>query len=222
MFSVYGASGRLFRGTLEQMRQIGGVHAADRLRAIDPAARDGHDSALREAAELGGAAATPIQRSALAAYATVQQRQAQHWYDLAASDVMSRRPQTLAVDATIGQAWQQLAHRGHGQAPVVNPQGVLVGMVTRASLMQIEQWPGPQADAREWTDWRGQGIGSIMITPVPSAAPATRLRLVAAALLDADLPGLPVVDDDGRISGFVSRSDLLHAALRDAGLDTWI
>ena len=35
------------------------------------------------------------------------------------------------------------------------------------------------------------------------------------------LPGLPVVDDVGRVIGFISRSDVLRAALRDAGLDVW-
>ena len=34
MFSVYGASGRLFRGTLEQLRQVAPVHSVDRTRAI--------------------------------------------------------------------------------------------------------------------------------------------------------------------------------------------
>jgi CBS-domain-containing membrane protein len=29
------------------------------------------------------------------------------------------------------------------------------------------------------------------------------------------------VDDEGRVIGFVSRADILRAALRDAGLDAW-
>ena len=222
MFSVYGASGRLFRGTLEQMRQIGQVHGADRLRAIDPTGRDGRDSAAREAVEYGaGATATPVQRSAIAAYAMAQQPAPHAWHELPAADVMARRVQTLSADASIGLAWQQLSHRGHGQAPVVNAQGILVGMVTRASLMQVEQWPGPDAGQPDWDDWRGRGIESIMVTPVPSVEPQTSLRQVADALLESGLPGLPVVDDDGHVSGFVSRSDVLHAALKDAGLNAW-
>ena len=60
-----------------------------------------------------------------------------------------------------------------------------------------------------------------MVTPVPSVAPQTDLRHAAGALLDSDLPGLPVVDDDGQVVGFVSRGDVLRAALRDAGLSVW-
>ena len=47
------------------------------------------------------------------------------------------------------------------------------------------------------------------------------MRRVARALLDSGLPGLPVVTDEGQVSGFVSRTDVLRIALKDAGLDVW-
>ena len=222
MFSVYGSTGRLFRGTLDQMRQIDKVRASDRTRALEPIARDGHDSAVREAVEYGAPTVTTQQRSAIAAYATTQQTPAQHgWYDQAVSDVMSRTVLSLPADTSIHQAWQQMQHHGRGQAPVVNESGILVGMVTRADLVRLEQWPGPSAQQQAWDDWREQAVESIMVTPVPSVAPQTDLRHAAGALLDSDLPGLPVVDDYGQVVGFVSRGDVLRAALRDAGLSVW-
>ena len=60
-----------------------------------------------------------------------------------------------------------------------------------------------------------------MATPIPSVSPTADLRRAASALLESDLPGLPVVDDGGQVIGFVSRSDVLRAALKDAGLDVW-
>ena len=230
MFAVYGSTGRVFHGTLEQMRQmrqIGKVHAADRTRAIEPIARDGHDSAVREAVEYGAplqAAApahAPQQRSAIAAYETAQQLPTHGWYDMTVAEVMSTSVLTLAIDINVQQAWQQLTRHGRGQAPVVNANGILVGMVIRADLLRFEQWPASAADLQAWDDWRAQGIESIMVTPIPSVAPTTDLRRAASALLESDLPGLPVVDDSGQVMGFVSRSDVLRAALKDAGLDVW-
>ncbi len=224
MFSIYGTTGRVFRGTLDQMRQINKVHAPDRTRTLEPTVRDGHDSAVREAVEYGGVtAASPQQRSAVATYATIQQAPAHHqgWYDMPVSEVMSGKVLSLTVDTSIYQAWQHLQRHGRGQAPVVNAKGILVGMVTRADLVRFEQWPGPSAVQQEWDDWRTQDIETIMVTPVPSVAPTTPLRHAATALLDSALPGLPVVDDDGRVAGFVSRADVLRAALKDAGLDVW-
>ncbi len=227
MFSVYGSTGRVFHGTLEQMRQIRKVQAAERSRAIEPSARDGHDSAMREAVEYGTSfnasapAHLPPQRAAIAAYETAQQLPSHGWYDLAVSEVMTGSVLTLAIDNNVQQAWQQLTLHGRGQAPVVDANGILVGMVTRADLVHFEQWPGAAADLQAWDDWRAQGIESIMVTPIPSVAPTTDLRRAASALLESDLPGLPVVDDAGQVVGFVSRSDVLRAALKDAGLDVW-
>lgn len=227
MFSVYGSTGRVFHGTLEQMRQIRKVHAPDRSRAIEPSARDGHDSAVREALEYGAplqalapAHAAP-HRVAIAAYETAQQLPTLGWYDMAVAEVMSRSVLTLAIDLSVQQAWQKLTRHGRGQAPVVDSKGVLVGMVTRADLVRFEQWPGLAADQKTWDDWRAQGVESIMVTPIPSVAPTTDLRRAASALLESDLPGLPVVDDAGQVLGFISRSDVLRAALKDAGLDVW-
>jgi CBS domain-containing protein len=224
MFSVYGAAGRVFRGTLDQMRhQVDKVHAADRVRAIEPAARDGHDSALREAVEYGAPIATPQQRSAISAYEMTQQPPThQGWYDMAVADVMTRKVLSLSVDASVQDAWQQLQHHGRGQAPVVNAQGILVGMLTRADLVRVGQWPDAGAGSTAQDDWRTQRAETCMMTPVPSVASQTPLRHAASGLLDSGLPGLPVVDDEGQVIGFVSRADILRAALRDAGLDAWV
>lgn len=220
MFSVFGPTGRVFQGTLEQMRQVRPVHAADRTRAIEPTVRDGSDSAAREAVEFGSTG-TLVHRSAIAAYTATQHTESHGWYDMAVADVMSRPVLTLPVDSSIYQAWQQLEHHGRGQAPVVNAGGILVGMLTRGGLANLARWPEPDAPTGDWQGWRARGVETVMVTPVPCVSPVADLRRAAGALLDSGLPGLPVVDEDGRVIGFVSRSDVLRAALRDAGLDIW-
>jgi len=226
MFSVYGSTGRVFQGTLEQMRLIRQVHAAERIRPMDPAARDGHDGAVREALEYGSPVPvpvpTPAHRPAIAAYAATQQHSTAHgWFDMSVSEVMSRPVLTLPVDTGLYEAGQLLSHHGRGQAPVVNADGILVGLLTRGDVSIAGQGPKPGASEQVWETWRTQSIEAVMETPVPSVSPAADLRRAATALLDSGLPGLPVVDDVGRVIGFISRSDVLRAALRDAGLDVW-
>ena len=222
MFSIYGPTGRVFQGTLEQMRQISQVHAADRTRAIAPLLRDGRDGAVREAVEFGAPtpAAVP-QRAAIAAYATHQQTEHRAWHVLLASEVMHTPVLTVHVNSRIDDAWRQLVLQGRGQAPVVNADGVLVGMVTRAQFVYRMVWPTPQDAVQAWEDWHAQSVEAVMLTPVPSMAPDADMRRVASALVESGLPGLPVVTDDGRVEGFVSRTDVLRVALNDAGLDVW-
>jgi CBS domain-containing protein len=222
MFSIYGPTGREFKGTLEQMRRVRQVHAADRSRAIEPTLRDGHDSATREAVEYGAPlSGDPARRSAIAAYAASRQAMHQAWHDLPASKVMHAPVLTVRQDMRVDDAWRELARHGRGQAPVVGFSGVLVGMVTRAALVDSAQWSDAAADARASVDWRAQSVEAVMLTPIPSVAAQADMRRVASVLVDSGLPGLPVVDDDGRVIGFVSRVDVLRVALEDAGLDAW-
>jgi CBS domain-containing protein len=60
-----------------------------------------------------------------------------------------------------------------------------------------------------------------MWSPVASVALGTDIRRVARVLLDTGLPGLPVVDAEGLVIGFVSRSDILQAVDADPPLDLW-
>lgn len=227
MFSVYGVSGQLFRGSAEQLRQIGGVGATDRLRATAAIGRDGQDPASGGSAR--GLQTAPrddgqrddAHRAALLAYAQAQQPVlARHpLRDVAA--VMSRKVITLPQTLTVEEAWHTLAHEGVGQAPVVDRAGVLLGLLTRADLISPQRLPSPGAHALVWRAWLSQRVSDIMVTPVASVAADTDIRHVARVLLDTALPGLAVVDDQGTVIGFVSRSDILRAVVADPPLDLW-
>ena len=66
-----------------------------------------------------------------------------------------------------------------------------------------------------------QPVSDVMWSPVASVALGTDIRRVARVLLDTGLPGLPVVDAEGLVIGFVSRSDILQAVVADPPLDLW-
>jgi CBS domain-containing protein len=81
--------------------------------------------------------------------------------------------------------------------------------------------PGPHTHALVWQAWLVQPVTELMFTPVPSVSPDTDIRRLARVLLDTGLPGLPVVDDAGRVTAFVSRTDILRAVVADPPLDLW-
>lgn len=223
MFSVYGIQGRLFRGSLEQLRKVGGVDALTRSRAVQPIGREGRDKALEDA----GAFATTLANSArpegtpsaaMAAYAPAQPpRQPLR----AVRSLMSTPVIRLPSSATVQQAWQTLADQHVGQAPVVDEKNQLVGMLLRADLLKPERLPAPDAPASAWHAMLLQNVADLMVTPVPSVVADADIRRVARVLLDTALPGLPVVDDTGDVLGFISRSDILRAVVTDPPLDLW-
>ena len=135
--------------------------------------------------------------------------------------VMSSTVVTIAATSTVEQAWQVLAQSNLGQAPVVSGDGLLIGLFTRADLLRPERLPGPDSHAQAWTEMLAQSVVEVMWTPVASVSPESDIRRVASVLLDSGLPGLPVVEDEGHVIGFVSRSDILRAVVADPPLDLW-
>ncbi|OIP19736.1 MAG: histidine kinase [Comamonadaceae bacterium CG_4_9_14_0_8_um_filter_60_18] len=230
MFSVYGMQGRLFRGSLEQLRQVGGVGALTRTRRVLPIGHEGRDALAESSGSYVESEATRLsrasgqddtRRSPLAAYAQADAGGATRRPLSLVRDVMSQPPVTLSDGATVLQAWQLLSEKSLGQAPVRDADGHLVGLLTRADLLSPDRLPTPDAHALVWQALMQQSVQSIMVTPVPSVAPDSDIRRVARALLDTGLPGLPVVDDSGAVIGFVSRSDILRAVVTDPPLDLW-
>ncbi len=218
MFSVYGASGRLFRGTLEQLRELGPVHPVDRTRVVERVWRDEQPPAPVPHPSEGD---NPRHREALAAYSRPPPPAGQRWTRMPVGEVMSREVLTLRDSDPVSRAWRQLDQHQVAQAPVVNAAHVLVGMVTMTLLAKLytssqfeERMPARRTIA-------SQTLASCMLTPVPSVAAGADLRRAAGLLLESALPGLPVVDEDGRVTGFVSRSDVLRVVLDDTGIDQW-
>jgi len=216
MFSVYGETGRLFKGAMEDLRQVTAVRPIARSRPVAPLGTPAPGTLPPAPAQAG---AGP--RGALAAYAQAAGNATARQPLRRVADVMSHGVVTLAADLSVLAAWQLLVARGVGQAPVVDAQGRLVGLLSRAELLQPDRLPLPGANSLVWHAFLAQPVAAVMWTPVPAVAAETDLRRVARVLLDTHLPGLPVVSEEGAVSGFISRSDILRAVVNDPPLDLW-
>jgi CBS domain-containing protein len=97
-------------------------------------------------------------------------------------------------------------HR-HRSYPVVDADGRLVGIATRADALRWDsEEPHP--------DQTLNGIVSDASTPL--AHPDDRVGLIVDLMIAADIGRVPIVSPDtGVLVGLVARKDLLH--LRDAG-----
>jgi CBS domain-containing protein len=212
MFHVYGVQGRVFAGSLDELRRVPALRAAAGARrvasgAVDPdAARSGNSPGpgARVAAAYG-AGSPSVTREPLTEVA----------------EVMSRPVLSVAADATVAEAWQTLVARGVGQAPVTAADGSLVGLVGRAELLPAAQLVVAASDPAAWRALLDQPVSAVMWSPVPCTLPHTDLRQAAALLLATGLPGVPVTDTSGQLQGFVSRSDLLRAIATDPPLNLY-
>ena len=224
LFSVYGKAGRIFSGPMEDLRHSGAINGIARSRRVNQVASGGGDdvpSGFKDLLEPPGPHPDLAQRSAIAAYAQAQRNEHARQPITQVAGVMSTDVASITEGLTVEQAWHFLEAHGVGQVPVVNAQGVLVGLFTRAELLRTDRLPGADSHALAWRALLMQNIEDLMISPVPSVTADTDIRRVARVLLDTGLPGLPVADEHGRVNGFISRSDILRAVVADPPLDLW-
>jgi len=222
MFSVYGKAGRTFRGSLEDLRTVGPISRATRSHTVAPIGLDPQDQNPARFADVAPPVPRDVaHRTALAAYEQTRNPGLPRHPVTRVDALMSTPVVTIADTFTVDQAWQVLASNHLGQAPVVDAGGVLIGLITRADLMAPERLPGPESHALVWRALLMQNVADVMWTPVPSVSADADIRRVARVLLDSGLPGLPVADEDGHVTGFVSRSDILRAVVADPPLDLW-
>lgn len=233
MFAIFGTSGALFKGPMENLVRVSGVLPTASTRRTDTLLSHMDDAERRSHYTGWPKTAVPPRKppapqggrqgiQAADKYARVQRPTAPTRRVLSlVRDVMSTRVIAVGIDQTILQGWQVLADAGVGQAPVTGPNGELVGLFSRAELLRFDQLPSPDQGALAWRMWLGQPLLRIMTSPVPAVYPDTELRQLAQVLLYADLPGLPVLDENERLSGFVSRKDVLKALVHEPPLDLW-
>jgi acetoin utilization protein AcuB len=213
MFSVYGVTGQSFRGSLEKLVAIPGLSAARRLRGID---QDGEELGpelrvfQRDNNEEGQYhQAAQAYRQMLRV--STERAPILHTYQLMSRDVMTLRP-----DATVEEAWRQLAARGIGQAPVLDKTLRLVGLVSVQDLLTVINVKDGQV-----RDILSHSVADVMTSPVVSADPVTDIRRAARVLLDYRLSGLPVVNEREELVGILTRSDILRALVNDPPLSLW-
>ena len=166
MFSVYGETGRLFRGAMEELRHVESVKAVSRARAVEPAGRFFTGNLPSQTTPGAGARAghaSPLAEYARAASVTVQRRPV-----MRVADVMSHGVITVSAQTPVLEAWQALGDQGVSQAPVVGTHGLLVGLLTRAALLRADRLPLSDTDASAWRALLSQPVSDIMHSPVPA------------------------------------------------------
>jgi H+/Cl- antiporter ClcA/CBS domain-containing protein len=123
----------------------------------------------------------------------------------AVGKVMTTDVRTLSPEATVGDALDCFVNTGHGGFPVVDGDGVCVGIVTRTDVL------------RDGVD-RGAPVTTIATTDPVTVTPRTLALDALHVILQDGVEHLPVVSD-GRLVGICTRTDLLRTRLEQIELE---
>ncbi len=210
MFAVNGIGGEMFRGSLEKLLEIHATPSLSRAHGV----REDADEPLAEPP----ASSEEKRRyhAAAAAYVAALKPAPDRGPIYHAYQVMTRGVLTIPSDAGVERAWRTLASRGVGQAPVIDRNRRLVGLVARSHLLHVLN----EEDGRV-RDVLSRTVANVMATPVVTANPVTDVRQIARVMLEYGLPAVPVVDESSALVGIVSRGDILRVVVSDPPLTLW-
>jgi CBS domain-containing protein len=127
-------------------------------------------------------------------------------------DVMTTRVVTVRADARVKQAIQLLDDHQITAMPVVDVEGRLVGVVSEADVLRDALMPDRRAhEIPSHAEGRTKllVVGDVMTRLPMSVTADADLAAAASVLVDTAIKSLPVIDDEGRVVGVVSRRDVI-------------
>ena len=127
--------------------------------------------------------------------------------EIMSHDVVSVLPSTPAREA-----WQRMIRHAVKALPVVDAQARLLGIVTLHDFFVGHELAAGVAGRASWL------VGDIMTTDVLTAAPGQELVELMHAFSDGGRHHLPVVDEQRRLLGMLTQSDMVAALFR-AGIE---
>lgn len=118
--------------------------------------------------------------------------------EIRCADIMSRHIVSLSPDDSQTHARDLLAGHDFRSAPVLDEDGRLQGLITRAILLSNGEGP----------------VGAVMDIDPPTAIPATPIDDLLPVLSHGEWREVMILDDSRRVVGMVTQTDLLSALYR--------
>ncbi|NEP77538.1 MAG: CBS domain-containing protein [Okeania sp. SIO3B3] len=143
------------------------------------------------------------------------------------ADVMSNNPISVKPEMPLKEAIKILAEQRISGLPVVNEQEKLVGIVSETDLMWQESGvtpppyimlldsviflDNPARYEKQIHKALGETVGEVMTKDPLTTTPEKSLSAAAKLMHDRDIHRLPVLDENEKVIGIITRGDIIRA-----------
>ena len=136
-------------------------------------------------------------------------------------DVMRTEVVSVAPDTPVAEVVTLLLQKGYRSLPVLDEDGRPLGIITDGDLLRqtglatrldlqealpAVQWQQQVAELRQ----QNGKAADVMTQPVITVRATDTIRQTVARMVEHDLKRLPVVNEDGRLTGWISRVDIFR------------
>jgi CBS domain-containing protein len=141
------------------------------------------------------------------------------------ADIMTREVVSVRADMRVGQIARVFREHQLSGLPVIDEAGELVGIITELDMVKRHARPqmpaflpllgaylplGTKDYKESLRRITGVTAEDIMTTPVNTISPDASVEDAATVMVSNRSNPLPVVDDNGRMVGIISRTDILR------------
>jgi len=123
--------------------------------------------------------------------------------DLMTTDVIAVSP-----DTGLREAARLMFRNRVSSLPITDPDGTLVGIISEADFLRLE------VERQEGTRDQGETVGDVMSRGVVTVRPNAEIYEAAKIMAVQEVKRLPVVDEDDRLLGVISRADIVSIFTR--------
>jgi CBS domain-containing protein len=129
--------------------------------------------------------------------------------NMQAHEVMQRRVIAVGPEAVGRDLVLKLLAGTFSGFPVVDEKGIVVGVVTEFDLIKAKQ---------KGKDLKTVRAREIMSQPPITVRESTSIEETIARMMEHQIVRVPVVKEDGKLAGIISRSDLLFRMVEPEGV----
>lgn len=143
-----------------------------------------------------------------------------------AREIMTRDVITIKEDTDLYEAGKTLIKNRISGMPVVNGEGRVIGIITNADVLTMAEMPRghvfndvvmkyvlnkPTPQHR-----KGSKVRDIMSKAVITVSPETTVRKIAEILDKKRIKRVPVIDEENKLVGIVSRGDIVRVVCEES------
>lgn len=132
---------------------------------------------------------------------------------------MTKKPVVARSDYTCVEALRLMKAENVDKLPVLSSRGELVGVITEKDILRAHCETNERKISilEQAFEVSTMTIDRIMSRDVVSCRPDTSIEEVSRIMVTMDLSFLPVTDEDGRLVGLVSKSDMFKILMELSG-----
>ena len=123
-------------------------------------------------------------------------------------DLMTTEVIAVSRDTGLREAARLMFRNRVSGLPVTEPDGTLIGIITEADFLRLE------VERQEGARDQMATVGEVMSIGVVTIRPEMEIYEAAKIMTVQEVKRLPVVDDDNRLLGVISRADIVSIFTR--------